>query len=155
MPNHCWNTLELVGPASAIGQFREHDLAFSHFHPPPTHLTNDSDLYDWYVENWGTKWEAWNFEEDVHSDEEVAKHHYRAKFTTAWGPPIAFLKYLVTTYTHTWAKLTWVTEDMSAGLFVVYQKDGSGELKTTTAQWAEPCFYGSNEDIPIIPDYPF
>lgn len=45
-----------------------------------------SDSYDWYVENWGTKWNAY----EVTPSEDFT----HAFFETAWSPPIDWLKTL-------------------------------------------------------------
>ncbi len=122
MPNHCNNTLTVCGPTTLVRDFaREHYrvpdewarpaqrlpqqpktmLDFSVAAPYPSNRSDADGWYDWQIENWGTKWNAYDIhapdtfpqaltfiEHNECSDgESMLEYH----FDTAWSPPMAWL----------------------------------------------------------------
>ena len=106
MPNHCENTLNITGPAEDIRAFaafahREKEpLEINNFIPMPEELRNTEspnrdiesakrlmeahgvdNWYDWAVNNWGTKWGAYETQMM-----EVTDTRMEYIFLTAWGP---------------------------------------------------------------------
>ena len=89
---HNWNRTEK--PYKDLGyQWEVHSspLSFNNFVPIPTenywdYKDEDGKLhqnwYGWNIENWGTKWDAYEVEVETNSETEVL---YR--FVTAWSPP--------------------------------------------------------------------
>jgi hypothetical protein len=87
MPNYCFNTLLLnYDNYDFLRSLQTVKFDFELFHPCPKNLTNDEE-YNWRCSNWGTKWSCmdptFNFLDDS---------HLRIDFSTAWMPPIEFLK---------------------------------------------------------------
>ena len=104
MPNHCTNELRLTGPKEVLDQFRLDAsqpakgwspsdesteptlLNFQGAAPFPEEGRDDSQgWYNWSVENWGTKWNAYDVDTNV-TDQGISYD-----FTTAWSPPLAWL----------------------------------------------------------------
>lgn len=142
MPNHCWNTLKIIGPAEDIAAFAQHQLRFSHFFPIPP-LAVDSHI--WCAEHWGTKWEHWEYEV-AHQDDYVIE----MQFTTAWSPPLRFLEYLIQQHTRCWYKLTWSTEASEAGLWVAHNDPHNG-ITVTETHWCEPEPYPAVDGTFYVP----
>lgn len=104
MPNHCSNELVVTGPDKELDRFKEfakgrylasecfeaddeltngEDKPFeaNNFVPMPKAVRDEADAwYDWCVDNWGTKWGAYDCEV---SKEPKALFYV---FSTAWGP---------------------------------------------------------------------
>ena len=49
----------------------------------PSTGVNDDRWYNWRVQNWGTKWDAYTME----MDDTDMPHGYEVQFETAWSPP--------------------------------------------------------------------
>ena len=111
MPNYCNNNIVITGPNSVIDKIEKiangdkGDL-LQYFYPMPKELNDTvagpepktkkeklekrrlqveygaSNWYDWRVENWGTKWNSYDFELDDES-----KSKLQVRFLTAWCPP--------------------------------------------------------------------
>ena len=47
--------------------------------------TQDTRWYDWRLENWDTKWDAY----DVEIDDDYMPNEFEVRFNTAWSPPEA------------------------------------------------------------------
>lgn len=71
--------------------------------------------YDWRIENWGTKWDAYDqFSEE--SDDSSGSYTGRYIFNTAWAPPVPVIRRLATIFpdiTFTWK---WADEDYGNNL---------------------------------------
>ncbi len=129
MPNYCFNSLRIVGPAEEIAEFLKHDLSFQHFVPCPVEKRNMC---------WGTKWEAIDFQ--IIAQEETM---CQLKFLTAWGPPIRFLAQLNALYPACWFKLLFEVEGgWGSGLWIHYYHPTSKKSVERLLEWKEP-FMGS------------
>jgi hypothetical protein len=86
-------------------------LSLSKLHPlpkelegtqSPTEKTNDElikkygsdNWYDWYIKNWGTKWDVGISSSIVSQSADQIKYH----FNSAWSPPIAWLEFVSVLY---------------------------------------------------------
>jgi len=92
--------------------------------------------YDWCINNWGTKWDAGN-----ENDEDLDcadPNKVQLSFDTAWQPPVAFFE-----------KLTEQGFDITA----YYLEEGQGFVgKYTNAQGDESFNFDGTEDLADIPD---
>jgi hypothetical protein len=92
MPNDCENSLIVSGSEEDMNpfyaKFSKEILSFNDFVPRPP--SQEHYWYDWNVEHWGTKWDA--YDESMLYDKGLTS--YEVAFTTAWSPPIAFAKRL-------------------------------------------------------------
>lgn len=114
MPNHCSNQLTVSGPRSRVFDFcrdhyrrpqawetpetvEEHKtvLDFSLCAPYPKGIRVGDGWYDWRIEAWGTKWNAYDLSpltfpeviESVFVDETTDTAQITYSFSTAWSPP--------------------------------------------------------------------
>jgi len=83
-----------------------------------------STWYDWRIENWGTKWDAYDqsYEESDNSSCNAGAGSYI--FNTAWAPPVPVIRRLATIFpdiTFTWQ---WADEDYGNNLGEVKITDG-------------------------------
>ena len=92
--------------------------------------------YDWCINNWGTKWDAGN-----ENDEDLDcadPNKVQLSFDTAWQPPVAFFE-----------KLTELGFDITA----FYLEEGQGFVgKYTNAEGDESFNFDGSEDLEDIPD---
>lgn len=127
MPNNCGNTVTIIGHKEDLDLFAEKQLAFSHFYPPPENAEAD-----WCNEQWGTKWDPYDI-----TIERNGPNGIEFNFSTAWSPPIPFLKHLLKQYPRCWIKITYgECMAMFAGIWIGYMK--KGELKERDLDWIEP-----------------
>lgn len=98
MPNHCHNRVTLIGPKKDVAAIRANAWSFDFIAPPPADI-KESELYDWHCENWGTKWNNYEYQEEEYSD-----NYLRVTFNTAWGPPIRLFEKLLEKYPRCWIK---------------------------------------------------
>ncbi len=132
MPNHCSNTLTYEGKRSQCFDFaRDHyrtpeawdaneasgrekttlDFSYAVPYPDPNERApwrkaSHSGWYDFHIQHWGTKWNAYDIEpstfpeviEGISEDwkNDSASGHYT--FTTAWSPPEAWLQAVTKKY---------------------------------------------------------
>ena len=125
MPNHITNKLTINGPSHLIERIigsetdtdqDDYQLDFKKTvpHPPEAESNEQWDWYNWQVNNWGTKWNAYetviNY---IHNDSA------ELNFQTAWSPPSAWLKTTVEMFPLLTFRLSWVDEDYpSSGLLI-------------------------------------
>jgi hypothetical protein len=138
MPNHCWNTLTIIGHKEDLDEIRENKLSFSYYCPLPDTLT-DAEKHCWRCDNWGTKWEAYDV--SITEYDKDMENVFECSFTTAWSPPIPFLTTLLKRYPRSWMKLLWKTEDDVAGVFVQHNNKYN-EPVITNVRW--------NEAVPML-----
>ena len=82
MPNWCNNLIRISGPRADVQRLANllngTEEPFSVIFPRPA--SEDENWYDWNIANWGTKWDANDFNMSV-SDSDIHMH-----FSTAWSP---------------------------------------------------------------------
>ena len=97
MPNWTSNRATITGPAPVIKEIidvlnQDHSPLLNWMVPQPN-FENDSDWYDWNVNNWGTKWDI----SDVYFENQAEEDSIEFSFCTAWAPPVdAFLTWAQT-----------------------------------------------------------
>ena len=124
MPNWCDNQLSITGPNSVIDKIEkivkaddthENTGLLHFFHPMPKELEGTTSpsssakkpqpmiegfdcWYDWRCNNWGTKWEVYEFygvDRQYHSEQNEGESTISFGFSSAWAPPIhAYEKFL-------------------------------------------------------------
>ena len=67
--------------------------------------------YDWCIENWGTKWNAYDYKPDVDYSEEYAQSGV-LKFWTAWDAPHPVVKKLSEIFSDIEFVHEWADEDL-------------------------------------------
>jgi hypothetical protein len=119
MPNHCYNVLQVVGykdtlerfkrEVAGVGEKKGSPFSFRRIVPPPCDEILDTvegynngfggviDGYHWCQNEWGTKWDAYDFGVDDEEGEVVdgwvnvewgmSDDCILCSFHTAWGPP--------------------------------------------------------------------
>lgn len=121
--------MSVIGHQEDIDIFATHQLSFQHFVPRPAEA--EADWYTWNVEHWGTKWEAWDYEENYHEENILD-----VEFVTAWAPPVAFFEALLLKYPRCWLKCTFHEEGGIAGVWIGWVK--AGTVKSKYMFWNEP-----------------
>ncbi len=92
MPNYVYNVLTIIGDSNMIEQFYNENkkeniaLSFNNSVPEPDY----GNWYDWRIENWGCKWDAGDPEFSYINEFEQKKGRYT--FSTAWSPPMKWIK---------------------------------------------------------------
>jgi hypothetical protein len=138
MPNDCSCTVRVSAEKSTIDLFKQTEFSFKALHTPPEFPPvqdvsgQDERWYEWNCENWGTKWDRYNFH--------IVQQGSRAlqmNFTTAWGPPYAFFEYLLKKFPDLWLKCDWIEEGGQAGVFIGYTEEG--EVKIKNLDWPDWC----------------
>ena len=116
MPNHVYNSLKITGQKKALKKFahenadpknKEQSLNFEAIAPCPTFFLNPDDgkifslrygkqklpverWYEWRLRHWGTKWNAYDIDEE--HDTNSTKPYLLYRFLTAWSPPQTWLE---------------------------------------------------------------
>jgi hypothetical protein len=138
MPNNCSCTVRLSADKATIDLFKQTEFSFKSLYPTPEFppLTDisgqDNRWYDWNCENWGTKWDRYNFRIS-HTGETGLE----LVFTTAWDPPYAFFEYLLKKFPDLWIKCDWIEEGGMAGVFVGKTQDNEVVIKHL--EWDDWC----------------
>ena len=141
MPNYCFNSLRIIGPAEDIKAFVEHGLDFQHFVP-----CNEDDC----SAQWGTKWGPIDFVVK-YADEFDCKLEFR----TAWAPPIPFLEKLNAQHPSCWFKLEYEVElGWGSGIWIhsLCPKTGTPICRVFT--WEEPPNYPLDDGTFLLPTTP-
>ena len=107
MPNHVYNCLKITGDEKSLKDFKTENkgeekvqpLSFEKLIPTPEESLSDKEIkksmpawYSFRVQNWGTKWDCYEIEE------EHTKEYLLYKFLTAWSPPEAWLRGIAKKY---------------------------------------------------------
>lgn len=113
MPNYCFNSLTIEGPAATLSKIRnlvngeKNVFDFDRIIPMPdyvyrgnlgpkeTEIYGKNNWYDWSCENWGTKWNSVEARLDDFSD------CLEYCFDTAWSPCEPVIKALVKMFPET------------------------------------------------------
>lgn len=123
MPNWCSNRARITGPAPVIKEIVEvlnqENPELLNWMVPQPRFENDSDWYDWNINNWGTKWDV----TDVYFEQPADEDEIEFSFCTAWGPPIEAFQ--------TWAqadgRVQFTLEYWEPGVGFVGSADWDGE----------------------------
>ena len=111
--------------------------------------------YDWRIENWGTKWDMYEFH-GIHSDYKTGE--FEIQFQTAWAAPHDFLNFVSKLYPDLNFHLQWADEDTgaNAGMYVLHNgfilsggayEDGSKEAYEMAFELTgSEYFYKFNKD---------
>jgi len=172
MPNHCSNTVTVTGPRLLVNRFLEkaagdkEPLEFNNLFPCPQELRDaqatfgdDSpeakarvkkygyaNWYDWCVDNWSTKWGAYDMEDQWHQyrGSKNGRVHQIASlnYTTAWASATNFWRtvsksFPKLTFTHTYSEpgvafCGWETfqkGELTAGLNPDWDSEGGLEIR--------------------------
>ena len=92
MPNYCTNYLILGGNTEILKdifyetqEFNQHGNFLQLLRPMPD--LEESEIRDWRLSNWGTKWDADHVSVDFYND------ILTVYFDTAWSPPVEAVEY--------------------------------------------------------------
>jgi hypothetical protein len=119
MPNECENNLRVYGPKELVKKFSDDNtgdegkaLSFAKSLPVP----EGEDAFAWHCERWGTKWDVMEVidysEDDNGSAEDKGMTTYRYAFTTAWSPPIEWLKGVAEKYPELTFSMNYIEQGM-------------------------------------------
>ena len=121
--------MTITSQPETIKKFLDLNFDFEQLLPRPPGI---EDWYNWNTDNYGTKWNRWDYEVDVSGRAGMV-----VQFTTAWTPPCAFLRTLVETYPETWIKCEWDEEGGMAGVWVGRKEHGYVDVKQL--EWEDMC----------------
>ena len=128
MPNHVMNVLEFSGDAGKIREMREKikndkfglgTIDFEKIIPMPESIYRGSigneemkqygenNWNDWSLGNWGTKWNAYGYEDNVSYSSD-----YPITFFTAWSAPHPVIEQLAKMYPDITINHKWADEDI-------------------------------------------
>ena len=79
--------------------------------------------YDWRIENWGTKWDAYDRTSEETDNGNTGTGNYT--FSTAWAPPVPVIRRLSFTFPDITFKWKWADEDYGNNLGEVRFADGN------------------------------
>ena len=148
MPNDCYCTIRVTADTKTIALLKQTEFSFKALHPTPTFPPlqdcsgEDDRWYKWNIENWGTKWDRYNFR-----FEHKGSAALQMKCSTAWDPPYAFFQYLLNKYPDLWLHCEWIEEGGEAGVFIGRTNEGDVEIKHL--EWLDWCLemmYGAFDD---------
>jgi len=113
MPNHITNILCLEGKKQILDKILPESNKFSFVFtvpPPPENpcprMSLNDPLSNWFVDNWGTKWDALNPIVQTHKKNKII-----IMFDTAWSPPDNWLKHIHLMFPQLQFNLVWIDED--------------------------------------------
>ena len=103
MPNWAFNKITFEGPEADIQTLIDRHIRIDHqgemtldfntIVPMPASITQDEEILDWNLNNWGVKCEVLEFLED-----EREKGFYAIIFSTAWNCPLHIFHVLASNY---------------------------------------------------------
>ncbi len=116
MPNNIQNKLILSGPKRSIEKIvGKEEFSLGIAVPPPRAQVPQMrlSLQNWFVEHWGTKWDAWDAVKEKDGDNTVIY------FKTAWSAPFAWLEKVKESFPDVQIFSAWVDLDdfPTAGTF--------------------------------------
>lgn len=116
MPNDCWNNILIYAPKDVIQEFLDAKEALADLLDDPTEAIV---LYNWKLECAGE--EAIQF-----------------CITSAWGPPLTLLEFIVRAKPIDFMKVSWYVEDGAAGIWTANKNTDSG-YTIQKMTWDEGC----------------
>lgn len=139
MPNYITNILCLEGKKEFLEKIlsKSNKFSFSSSVPTPQNNSkprmslNDS-LSDWFVDNWGTKWDAIN--PIIHTRK---SNKIILTFNTAWSPPDKWLKHIHSKFPEIKFYLVWADEDFPSSGYICTQND-SKKIKSVEFKHDDP-----------------
>jgi Ferredoxin-like domain in Api92-like protein len=143
MPNHITNIFKITGPRNQINSIignSESDFTFKNTvpHPPEADNTDNSenswDWYNWQINNWGTKWDAY---ETVFCMNDIDEDYAELNFQTAWSAPYEWLKSTIERFRELKFELYWLDEDYP----------NSGQYIASNGQFNVEEYYNSSQNI--------
>jgi hypothetical protein len=153
MPNHCSNNLYVTGPLSIVFDFcrdhyrkepggtKKYTLDFSVHVAEP--VIENHDWYNWRVENWGTKWNAYDISPDTFPEvlSRIVEKDNNASilysFTTAWSPPIPWVLKMSPNYPLLTFSLDYQEPSMDfCGIYTVQNGELIGEHEARMSSFA-------------------
>jgi len=112
------------------------------------------DWYNWSIREWGTKWDIDGSDETTIVDQDESSITY--DFSTAWGPPQAFLRRLAAAYPVLTFTMLWSEQGVGAYGLVSFvdgalwsHEDWDGEVakeRFTEHDWPEAYYDDEEED---------
>lgn len=130
MPNDCWCSLQIGAPSNLISEWSAVDFLFSRLRKAP----ENGNSTDWCYENWGTKWDRYEYECIQKGPEGI-----QIKFTTAWCPPLRLLEYLLESNKNIWIKCEWLEEGGMAGTWIGRSGKELGDINIQKMEWEDWC----------------
>ena len=119
MPNYVQNRIHLDGKSELIQQMLEKiqnqeygigTVDFEKILPMPSNV-GDAGVISWRIINWGTKWNAFDYDTDVDYSEEYSQSGV-LKFWTAWSAPHPVLEKLAQMFPEIEFVHEWADEDL-------------------------------------------
>lgn len=139
MPNICRCKVRLGANPETILLLKEAEFSFETLFPQPAFPPledisgEDNRWYDWRMENWGTKWNRFQYKV-----KHIGDAGMEIQFQTAWSPPTEFFKRLVKKYPEIWLKCEWFEEGGVAGIDILYMNNKK-EVQTDSFVWSDWC----------------
>jgi hypothetical protein len=114
MPNWITNILCLSGNSDDINLIVGTEFSFANLIPVPKEGVDR----DWFLENWGTKWNASNIKII-----KPKKNKIIIRFNTPWGPPNKWLEFIYDNMPNVNFKLVYADEDFPTSGYIKIKND--------------------------------
>jgi len=118
MPNHIENILILNTNFVDLEKIVGNNFSFNHV--VPELLEENFDWYSWRCRFWGTKWDAYEVEEEQKEVNDKGDLIVQYRFNTAWSPPDAWLGAVAEKFPNTNLTLYWSDEDLPRSGWIKY-----------------------------------
>lgn len=118
MPNHIENILILNTNSVDLKKIVGDNFSFKHIVPEPT--GENFDWYNWRCSFWGTKWDAYDVEEEQYEVNDQGELIVQYRFNTAWSPPSTWLASVAEKCPNTNLTLYWSDEDLPQSGWIKY-----------------------------------
>lgn len=145
MPNHICNIVKVKGDSEEVKNFMESvakekaqykdeatgygTIDFNKVIPEPEYK-NNTDWYDWRIQNWGTKWNAYEHVKTRNENE--------LYFLTAWSAPKEIYEALTKKFPNLTIEVDYADENMgyNCGKMVFENGEMVDELKTQYSRYS-------------------
>ena len=145
MPNHICNIVKVKGDSEEVKNFMESvakekaqykneatgygTIDFNKVIPEPEYK-NNTDWYDWRIQNWGTKWNAYEYVKTGNENE--------LYFLTAWSAPKEIYESLTKKFPNLTIEVDYADENMgyNCGKMVFENGEMVAELKTQDSRYS-------------------
>lgn len=131
MPNHILNRIAIEKQEKYLEvvefmKSKEHSFDFNNLVPMPEKIIlsmgKNDDWYQWSVENWGTKWNAYDIE----------KWENIIEFQTAWSHPYPVIVAMSKRFPDVTFNIEYADEDIHGDNFGAYQITNGNDVKVET-----------------------